>query len=164
MSDFSPIALIGSQEIEDVLRREGIQVLPLAVPTHGTSVEVGLNTKLIVLDGQHLEDSLMFELIPGILKKFSYLDILVFKPNAKASYVRTVLRAGVTDVLYEDSFEKLKKAISTLQNNYDYSAQSLDFRDNQRKSSNFEGILVEMKPCGIFFKPLLIRLVRTQRY
>ncbi len=141
MSDFSPIALIGSQEIEEVLSSEEIHVLRLAVPTHVESVEVGLNTRLVVLDGQHLEDSLMLKLIPAILKKYSYLDILVFKPGAEASYVRTVLRAGVTDVIYEDSLEKLKKTIAAIQNNYDYSPQKLDFRDSQKKSNSFEGIL-----------------------
>ena len=90
MSDFSPIALISSPEIEEFLGSQGIHVLRLAVPTHIENLEVGLNTRLVVLDGQHLEPSLVQTLVPAILKKYSYLDILVFNPGAEASYVRTV--------------------------------------------------------------------------
>ncbi|MDH5563203.1 MAG: sigma-54 dependent transcriptional regulator [Nitrospirota bacterium] len=154
MSDFSPIALISSQEIEEFLSSQGIHVLRLAVPTHIESVEVGLNTRLVVLDGQHLEDSLIFTLIPAILKKYLYLDILVFKPGAEASYVRTVLRAGATDVLYEDSLEKLTKAIITIQHKYDSSPQKLDFRDGQKKSNNFEGILSRNKAMWDIFQTI----------
>ena len=141
MSDFSPIALISSQAIEEFLGSEGIHVLRLAVPASVENVEVGLNTRLVVLDGQHLENSLMFKLIPAILKKYSYLDILVYNPGAEAGYVRTVLRAGATDVLHEDSFEKLTKAITAIQNKYDSSPAKLEFRDNKNKTNSFEGIL-----------------------
>ena len=154
MADFSPIALISSPEIEEFLGSQGIHVLRLAVPTHVENVEVGLNTRLVVLDGQHLEPSLVQTLVPAILKKYSYLDILVFNPGAEASYVRTVLKAGATDVLHEDSLEKLTKAITAIQDKYDSSPQQLDFRDDQKKSHNFEGILSRNKVMWDIFRTI----------
>ena len=154
MSDFSPIAIMSSKDIEEFLDREGIHVLRLAVPAHVESVEVGLNTRLIVLDGQYLEDSLIFQLIPAILKKYSYLDIVVFKPRAEASYVANVLKAGVTDVLYQDSLEHLKHAITTIQNNYVVAPTLLDFRDRKKIATSFEGILSRNKAMWDIFQSI----------
>lgn len=154
MSEFTPITLYSSHTMQEILSREGIRVLPLAVPSIVENVEVDPTTRLVVLDGQHLEDSLMFQLIPAILKKYSDVDILVRKPGAEASYVRTVLRAGATDLIYEDSLETLKEAMTAIQDNHDYSSQTLDFRDGKKKSNTFEGILSRNKAMWDIFQTI----------
>lgn len=154
MSEFTPIAIFSSHTMQEILQREGIRVLPLSVPPIVENIEVDPTTRLVVLDGQHLEDSVMFQLIPAILKKYSDVDILVRKPGAEASYVRAVLRAGATDVIYEESIETLREAMTAIQDNHDYSSQILDFRDGKKKSNSFEGILSRNKAMWDIFQTI----------
>jgi len=155
MLNISPITLIGSQKIEEDLRGAGMSVFKIVVPEQMERLElVGHKTELVVLDGQHLEDSMMFQLIPAILKKYSDVNILVRKPGAEASYVRKVLRAGATDVIFEDSLATLKEAITDIQDAHDYSSPTLEVRDGRKKSNSFEGILSRNKAMWDIFETI----------
>ncbi len=154
MPNFSPIALISSQKLEGLLHGLGIPALPISIPSSVENIEVDPNTRLLVLDGEYVEDSTMFSMIPAILNKYSYMDILVRKPGAEAGYVRTVLVAGATDVVYDDSLEKLQGAITAIQKHHDYSSQTLDFRDHKKKTNSFEGILSRNRAMWDIFQTI----------
>ncbi len=114
--------------------------MAVPLPTQIQDIEFPPSTQLVILDGQQLEDSIMFQVIPIILERSSYTDILVYKPNADASYVHTVLQGGATDVVYENSLEQLIQSINAIQENSADSPLLFD-RDNKKKTGSFEGIL-----------------------
>lgn len=141
MPDSTSIVILGSPELEQALNREGLAVARLEIPENVKTLEIGSQTRLVILDGQHLGDSRMFDMMKTIQEHRPYLDVLVFKPGADAGYVHSVLKNGATDVIYEDSHEKLHQTIEAIQTNQKYSPDTPDLRDIRNKLGSFEGIL-----------------------
>ncbi|MGD9849964.1 MAG: sigma-54 interaction domain-containing protein [Nitrospirales bacterium] len=141
MSDFSSIIILGAPKLEQALSREGLGVVRLETPENVKTLEIGSQTRLVILDGQYLGDSRMFDMMTAIQERRPYLDVLVFKPGADAAYVHSVLKNGASDVIFEDSHEKLHQAIEAIQTNQRVSTDTKDFRHARKEMRSFEGIL-----------------------
>ncbi|MCA9421543.1 MAG: sigma 54-interacting transcriptional regulator, partial [Nitrospira sp.] len=141
MPDHTSILIFGTPELEQALSREGLGVVRLETPENVKTLTIGPQTRLVILDGQYLGDSQVFDMMTTIQERRPYLDVLVFKPGADAAYVHSVLKNGASDVIYENSHEKLHQAIEAIQTNQKISPDTSDIRDARKRSGSFEGIL-----------------------
>ncbi|MDR4493029.1 MAG: sigma-54 dependent transcriptional regulator [Nitrospirales bacterium] len=141
MSESFSIVIIGSRDLEDALGRKGLGVVRLEPSENLKTLEIGSHARLVILEGQYLGDSRMLDMMNAIQESRPYLDVLVFKPGADAAYVHTVLKNGATDVIFEDSYEKLHQAIEAIQNHHRVSTDTKDFRQARKEMRSFEGIL-----------------------
>ena len=91
MAETSSIVIMGSPDLEKALSREGLGVVRLETPENVKTLEIGSQTRLVILDGQYLRDSQVFDMMTTIQEHRPYLDVLVFKPGADAAYVHSVL-------------------------------------------------------------------------
>ncbi|MDT7043878.1 sigma-54 dependent transcriptional regulator [Candidatus Nitronereus thalassa] len=141
MSEAYPICLLGSPHLEHALAQMGFEVFSGESPVSGETLQIGAHVRLVILDGKNLGDAQTFDTIKALQECRPYLDVLVFKPDADASYVHAVLKSGAADVVYEDSLETLQHTIQTIQANQTFSSNTSDLRDTRKKFGSFEGIL-----------------------
>jgi DNA-binding NtrC family response regulator len=141
MSEAYPICLMGSPLLENSLAQMGLEVFHTKVPESGETLQIGAHVRLVILDGGNLGDSQTFDTIQALQGCRPYLDVVVFKPGADASFVHAVLKSGAADVVYEDSLDTLHHTIQAIQANQTFSSNTSDLRDTRKKFGSFEGIL-----------------------
>lgn len=141
MSESCPICLMGGPRLENTLSQMGLEVFRTKVPENGDILQIASHVRLIILDGGDLGDSQTLDTIQALQDCRPYLDVLVFKPAADASYVHAVLKNGAADVVYEDSPETLFRTIEAIQANQTNNPSISDLRDTRKKFGSFEGIL-----------------------
>jgi DNA-binding NtrC family response regulator len=129
---------MGSIRLEAALARMGLEVFRTKVPE---VEQIRAHVRLLILDGEDLGDTETLATIHTLQDCRPYLDVVVFKPDADASYVHTVLKSGAADVVYENSLDALYQIIQAYQAEQTFSPTSSDLRDTRNKLGSFEGML-----------------------
>jgi len=138
MLESTLIYLISSLQLEMALTQMGLEVFRTKV---SEVAQIGAHVRLVILDGDDLGDSQTLATIQALQDSKPYLDVVVFKPDADASYVHTILKSGAADVVYENSVEALYQMIQVNQAEQKFSPTSSDLRGTRRKTGSFEGML-----------------------
>lgn len=154
MLESTPIYLIGSIRLETALTQMGLEVFRTKV---SEVAQISAHVRLVILDGDDLGDFQTLATIEALQDCKPYLDVVVFKPDADASYVHTILKSGAADVVYENSLEALYQMIQANQAEQTFSPTCGILVE---KLAALKGCLVETVPCGIFSKPLPVQRVQ----
>ena len=138
MSESHPLYLMGSIRLESALSEMGLEVFRTKV----SNVEqIRAHVRLLILDGEDLGDTETMATIHTLQDYRPYLDVVVFKPDADANYVHTILKSGAADVVYENSLDTLYKIIQAYQADQTFSPTSSDLRNTRKNLGSFEGML-----------------------